>query len=114
VTDPSAEVQVPLSLPVISISQLANQSDWTGTLSSEDPTDKEYRLNREADEARHRRWRGTVLFGFTLVGLSCVFLLCFQNLSNSQASSDDKKWATALMTAMVSGSVGFVAGKAIA
>lgn len=104
----------PESLPIISISQLANQSNWTGTLSSEDPLDKEYRLKREAGEAQHKRWRSTVLFGFTLVGLSFVFWLCFQILSDPDASVDDKKWATALMTSIVSGSIGFIAGKAIA
>ena len=102
------------SLPVISIPRLANQSNWTGTLSSEDPLDKEYRLRREAGEAQHRRWRSTILFGVTLVGLSFVFWLCFQILSNPRASVDDKKWATALMTSIVSGGIGFVAGKAIA
>jgi hypothetical protein len=102
------------SLPVISIARLADQSNWTGTLSSEDPLDKEYRLRQEADEAQHKRWRSTILFGFTLIGLSFVFWLCFEILSNPNASVDDKKWAMALMTSIVSGSVGFVAGKAIA
>ncbi len=101
------------SLPAISIARLANQSNWTGTLSSEDPLDKEYRLKREADEAQHKRWRSTVLFGFTLIGLSFVFLLCFEILSNPNASADDKRWAMALMASIVSGSVGFLAGKAI-
>jgi hypothetical protein len=110
--DPS-QSNISESLPVISISKLANQSDWTGTLKSEDPLDKEYRLKGEASEAQHRQWRGSILFGFTLIGLSFVFWLCFQILSNPQAGVDDKKWATALMTSIVSGSVGFVAGKAI-
>ena len=110
----SSESSTPASLPIISISNLANQSAWTGTLFSEDPLDKEYRLKQEAGEAQHKRWRSTILFGFTLIGLSFVFWLCFKILSDPQASVDDKKWATALMTSIVSGSVGFVAGKAIA
>lgn len=89
-TDPS-EQNTPESLPVISIPNLANQSTWTGTLSSEDPLDKEYRLKQEAGEAQHKRWRSTILFAFTLVGLSFVFWLCFQILSDPQASVDDKK-----------------------
>jgi len=113
------------SLPVISVQDIAKQPQWSGSLSYEDPLDKKHRLEQEAAEARHKRdqelaetrhkrWRSTTLFAVTLVGLGFIFWLCVRTLSNPQASQDDKKWATALITSIVSGSVGYITGKAIA
>lgn len=113
-TDSPQQPEQTQPLPVISVPQIANQPTWTGSLSSEDPPDKKHRLEQEANNARHKRWRSTALFAVTLIGLSIVFWLCLQILSNPQASADDKKWATALIASIVSGSIGFVTGKAIA
>ncbi len=121
VTDPPQQPEqgqaIPVqsqSLPVISVPQIANQPQWTGTLSSEDPLERDYRLKQKAYDDRHRRWRSNALFAVTLVGLIVVFGFCLQIINNSKASADDKKWATAIMTSIVTGGVGFVTGKAIA
>lgn len=113
-TNPPGSSEQGQPLPVISLQEMVKQSQWSGSLSYEDPQDKKHRLEQEAADAKYKRWRSTSLFGATLEGLAFIFWLGLQTLGNSQASQDDKKWATALVTAIVSGSVGFVTGKAIA
>ena len=41
---------------------------------------------------------------------SLVLYYCFQILLNPQASTDDKKWATAIAASIVSGGIGFITG----
>jgi hypothetical protein len=94
------------------ISQLPDLQQWTGTLKTEDPLEKEYRLKNENYDARHKRWRGTVLFVAVSIGLMTVFIYCFQIINNSNATVDDKKWATAIMTSIVTGGLGYATGKA--
>lgn len=101
-------------LPVISIADIAKQPQRSGNLSYEDPDIKKHRLEQESADAKHRRWRSTILFVVTLIGISSVFLIGTQILNNPQATVDDKKWATALVTSIVSGGVGYITGKAIA
>lgn len=45
-----------------------------------------------------------------LIGVSLMFYFCIQILLNPQATTDDKKWATAIAASIVSGGVGFVTG----
>jgi hypothetical protein len=126
VTNSNQQPDQEQSLPVISVQDIARQPQWSsGSLSYEDPLDKKHRLEQEASEAKHKRdqelaeakhkrWRSTTLFAVTLIGLGFVFWMCLRMLGNPQASQDDKKWATALITSIVSGSVGYITGKAIA
>lgn len=102
------------SLPVITIPQIANQQQWTGTLSNEDPLEREYRLKRQADDERHKRWRATSLFTATLIVIAVVFVGCIHILRDPKSVAEDKKWATATIASIVSAGIGFLTGKAIA
>lgn len=102
------------SLQVISVPQIANQQQWTGTLSNEDPLEREYRLKRQADDEMHKRWRATSLFAATLLVIAIVFVGCIQILRHPASVAEDKKWATATIASIVSAGIGFVTGKAIA
>lgn len=101
--------------PVINIPQMIAQSHWElSNFTAEPIRVQESRIKREESEATHKRWRSTILFVATLIGLGYIFYLCAQILNNPNATADDKKWATAITASIVSGSVGFVTGKAIA
>ncbi len=95
----------------LSIPDVANQ--WTGNLTSEDPADKQHRLQQEAYDARHTRWRMNFIILVAVFGLGFVLYLCFLTLNDSNASPIDKRWATAFVSSMVIGSVGFLTGKAV-
>ena len=89
---------------------LAQGSDWKVSLSNETPQDRNYRLQQESYDAQHRRWRTTILFLVVLIGVTLILYSCFQILLNPEASSEDKKWATAIAASIVSGGVGFITG----
>ena len=98
------------SFTVTNLFDLAEGSDWKVNVSNENPLDRDYRLQQESFDAQHRRWRTTVLFIFVLAGVAIVLYCCFQVLLNPQASTDDKKWATAIAASIVSGRIGFITG----
>ena len=89
---------------------LAQGSDWKVSLTNENPQDRNYRLQQDSYNAQHRRWRTTILFIFVLIGVSLMLYFCIQILLNPQATTDDKKWATAIAASIVSGGVGFITG----
>lgn len=89
---------------------LAQGSDWKVSLSNENSQEREYRLQENSYDSRHRRWRTTILFIVVLIGVSLVLYYCLQILTNPEASNDDKKWATAIAASIVSGGVGFITG----
>ncbi len=96
------------------IAEIANNPSWTGSLTSEDPADKQHRLNQEAAENSHKRWRATVLFGFALLALLVIFIFAITIIRDNQATAQDKKWATVIMSSITTGLVGFTTGKAVA
>ena len=95
----------------ISIPDLAN--GWSGNLVNEDPLDKKHRLEQEAYDASHRRWRLNIIILMTIISLGLVFYLCFLTLNDPTASINDKRWATAFVSSIVTGSIGFLTGKAV-
>ncbi|MDJ0580712.1 hypothetical protein [Crocosphaera sp.] len=98
-------------LPVISVTDLAK--GWSGSLAIEDPTDKAHRLKQEAYEACHRRWRLNFIIFVAILGLCSVFYLCFSTLTDPKTGINDKRWATVFVSSIVTGSIGFLTGKAI-
>jgi hypothetical protein len=46
--------------------------------------------------------------------IAVVFVGCTQILRDPKSIAEDKKWATATIASIVSASIGFVTGKAIA
>lgn len=106
--NPSEQVDI----PVITIPAIANDPRWTGQLSSEDPTERQHRLDQEAADNWHKRFRTSILFGFTLIVIGVVLGLAVAAIINPNVSKDDKKWATTIVGSITTGLIGFATGKA--
>ena len=61
----------------------------------------------------HKRYRTNILFAFTLLALGITFCFCWQIIANPESNPDTIKSAFTLVTAIVSGLIGFVTGKAV-
>ena len=94
------------------ISDLANNPKWTGSLSYEDPADKKHRLEQEAANNWHKRWRGTTFFYGTVLAIAVAFGIAAKIVTDQNAPEQDKRWAAALMTSVITGFVGYATGKA--
>lgn len=110
-SDPSQANTPSQTVAKLSIPEIAN--GWSGSLVNEDPADKKHRLEQEAYDACHKRWRLNIIILVAILGLCFVFYLCFLTLTDTQASTNDKRWATAFVSSIVSGSIGFLTGKAV-
>lgn len=69
--------------------------------------------HQEIRDKVHKRYRTNILFAFTLLALGITFCFCWQIIANPQSNPDTIKSAFALVTAIVSGLIGFVTGKAV-
>lgn len=69
--------------------------------------------NQEIRDQVHKRYRTNILFAFTLLAISITFCFCWQIIANPESSPDTIKSAFTLVTAIVSGLIGFVTGKAV-
>ncbi len=78
----------------------------------ESPRELSSRLQEEAAEARHRRIKDLVLFLFLLILLGASSFSCLALVARNDSSPEDKKWATGVLAAIVSGGIGFLTGKA--
>ncbi len=70
------------------------------------------RLLRESHEAKHRVWRDSILFGTLTLGVSLVAVVCLWIALKPGQESETQKWATTLLTTIVSAGVGYLTGKA--
>ncbi len=67
------------------------------------------KLEERGDLIKHIK--DLAISGFALV-LVCIFMyICLSVVISATASSDDKKWATSIITLVASGVVGFLTGK---
>ena len=78
----------------------------------ETPQETKARLEREAEDARHARWRHTVAHLFALAGLTVTGGVCLW-VAVQPGDPEEKKWATAAVSAIVTGSLSFLAGQAV-
>ncbi|MEM6447677.1 MAG: hypothetical protein AAF704_14115 [Cyanobacteria bacterium P01_D01_bin.123] len=103
--------QPPKDLPskqFVDIAELADKQLWTGSLTSEAPSEREHRLQQATLDAQFKRWQNVALFGVTLVGLVTIVWLSINTISDPNASAEEKGWARSLVTAVVSGGVGYL------
>ena len=61
--------------------------------SPEPPKELAARLRREADEATHRLWRESILFGVGLIAVVAMGCLCAWVAFLSGHGAEEKKWA---------------------
>ena len=62
-------------------------------------------------DADLRRFKDIALFVIAAVLVLCIFSFCGFILINGQFSSDDKKWAMAIASSIVSAFLGYLTGK---
>lgn len=79
--------------------------------SHELPQELESRLRKEEADAALERRKNLLLFLTAIAGVVAVAALCAFVAARPGSSADDKKWATAVLTSVVSAAVGFLAGK---
>lgn len=77
----------------------------------EDPAERDARLRIEEANAAHQRRKELALHVATLVVVGLALGVCFFVMASDGSTADDKKWAQLLLTAIVTGFIGYVTGK---
>lgn len=99
----------------VDLNEWAQQSDRKVDFritSIETPEELRSRLQREEAAARHERFKDLVILVAVLLGVAVMMAFGLRIAADSNSSPDDKKWATALLTSIVSAGLGFLTGKA--
>jgi hypothetical protein len=78
-------------------------------ITNETDSDADARRAREAADAKLKRTTSLILFVFAVVAVATVFFTCL--VVAVIGSPDDKKWATATVTAVTAGLIGYLVGK---
>ena len=92
-------------MPQIDINELANNPKLNLSITSSQ--------DEPAQDAFIRRFKEVTLFSFTIILILFVFLFCGYILLSSHFSADDKKWATAVESSIVSALLGYLCGKKV-
>jgi heme A synthase len=77
----------------------------------EEPVERSARLEIEKADAAHKRQIDFALHIAAFVVVSVALCLCVWAIVRAEATAEDKKWATTLLTAIVTGFVGYVTGR---
>ena len=67
--------------------------------------------NEDPKDASIRRFKDLMLFAMSNFLVLCVFTFCSYMLLNSNTRIDDKKWATAIASSIISALLGYLTGK---
>ena len=96
----------------IDLNDLANRSDHQlSIVPRESPAEREARLDIEKDNAAHKRRLDFALHIATFVVVGIALCLCVWAIVRTDSTAEDKRWASTLLTAMVTGFVGYVTGR---
>lgn len=96
----------------LDINSLANTPDWEVEVkTAESPEERAHRLSEASLDNRARRRKELWLFFTLLVGVSVVGGASLFASVDRNTSAEDKKWATAMLTSIVSAGVGYLTGK---
>jgi len=96
----------------IDIGSLANDRNLTVEVkTAESIEERAHRLSEAALDNKARRTKDLWLFFVLLAGVSVVGGACLMASIDSKTSAEDKKWATAMLTSIVSAGVGYLTGK---
>jgi len=91
--------------PQIDLNEIANNSNLSLTITSnaeENPID-----------ARLRRIKDLILFAIAIIFTLSAFSLCLYVTFSNNFSSDNKKWAAAIASNILSAFLGFLTGKSL-
>jgi hypothetical protein len=96
----------------IDLNDLANRPDHQlSIVPREAPVEREARLEMEKANAAHKRRLDFALHIATFVVVGIALCLCVWAIVRSNSSVEDKRWASTLLTAIVTGFVGYVTGR---
>jgi hypothetical protein len=79
--------------------------------SREHPDVRDARLRREQVDADHERRKELVILWAVLITVGVVSVVCIIMIALSGAPVDNAKWATTVLTTIVSAGVGYMTGK---
>ncbi|MDJ0598461.1 MAG: hypothetical protein QNJ37_06440 [Crocosphaera sp.] len=112
----SSQENAPTQTPeVVFLPDIAEKlpSDWSLSVNKEGSMDKQHRLQQESYELSHKRWRFNMIIVMAIVSLCFVFYLSYLTLTDPEIGINDKRWATVFVSSIVTGSIGFLTGKAV-
>lgn len=96
----------------IDLNEIANRPDHQLTIvPREDPAERDTRLRIEEANAAHQRRKESALHVATLVVVGIAIGVCVFIVLRANSTADDRKWAELLLTAIVTGFLGYVTGK---
>lgn len=111
-------------IPVKSLTDLANSKGWTLALKTEEPEEREHRLQQEAEANRHTRKleaengkhsRRNEFIIYVLAGLVFLVILVASAIvifdDSIAQNAESKKWAYSALTSLATGLMGFITGK---
>ena len=91
-----------------SLAELAKRYD---VKSRDHPAEIKARLRREEDEAAHQRKRDLIILYAVLIAVGIVSVICMIVIFVHGLGSDDEKWATTVLTMIVSAGLGYMTGR---
>jgi hypothetical protein len=96
----------------IDLNDLANKPDHQlSIVPREEPAEREARLEIEKADAAHKRRIDLALHIAAFVAVGVALCLCVWAIVRENSTAEDKRWATTLLTAIVTGFVGYVTGR---
>jgi hypothetical protein len=96
----------------IDLNDLANRPDHQlSIVPREEPAEREARLEIEKANAAHKRRIDLALHIAAFVVVGVALCLCVWAIVREGSTAEDKRWATTLLTAIVTGFVGYVTGR---
>ena len=96
----------------IDLNDLANKPDHQlSIVPREEPAEREARLETEKANAAHKRRIDLALHIAAFVVVGVALCLCVWAIVRDNSTAEDKRWATTLLTAIVTGFVGYVTGR---
>jgi len=78
----------------------------------EDPDQRDSRIRLEEANAAHGRRKDLLLLSSALAVIGVALCLCVWAIVREGSTTADKEWAVPLLTAIVTGLVGYVTGRA--
>jgi len=97
----------------LDLNELANRLDHQLSITPrEDPAERDSRLRIEEANAAHQRTKEIILYSLTSMVVAVVVGLCVWLVAKKGLTAEEGKLALALLTAIVTGLVGYVTGRA--
>jgi hypothetical protein len=96
----------------IDLNELADRPEHQlSIVPREEPAEREARLEIEKADAAHKRRIDFALHVAAFVVVGVALCLCVWAIVREGSTAEDKRWATTLLTAIVTGFVGYVTGR---